>query len=146
MSEILALNEHEFLVDERDGNGLGNGNSAKTKQIFKIDLETAPDVRGMDGTNAAANAVSKALFLDIVKVLTANGITADKIPAKIEGLAFGPDVEYNGSRIHTLWVANDNDFVQDESGPNQFFVFGVSDADLGGSEFVPQHFRREFDR
>jgi len=100
----------------------------------------------MDGLTAAANAVSKTLFLDIVNVLTANNISVSNIPAKIEGLAFGSDVILNGTVIHTLWVANDNDFlaeVDDGTGnmipnPNQFFVFGFTNADLNGSEFVPQ--------
>jgi hypothetical protein len=143
VSEITALNEHEMLVDERDGKGLGDGSKAKVKQIFKIDLADAVDVLNMDGTAAAANAVKKkTLFLDVVKVLTANGITADQIPAKLEGLALGPDVDNNGTTLHTLWLANDNDFLQDLNGPdtnpNQFFVFGFTDADLAGSLYVPQ--------
>jgi hypothetical protein len=44
--------------------------------------------------------------------------------------------------MHTLWVANDNDFLQDYSGPNtnpnQFFVFGFTNNDLNGSKYVPQ--------
>ncbi len=144
VSEIVAINQHEFLVDERDGSGLGNGNKAKIKQLFKIDLANAVDISNMDGLTAASNAVSKTLFLDIVKVLTAAGIPAANIPAKIEGLAFGADVNYTGT-LHTLWVANDNDFLQDYSGPNtnpnQFYVFGFTDADLGGgSVYVPQKF------
>ena len=146
VSEITAINNHEFLVDERDGKGRGAGNKAKIKQLFKIDLDGAVDIAGMDGLTAAANAVSKTLFLDIVNVLTANNISASNIPAKIEGLAFGSDVILNGTVIHTLWVANDNDFlaeVDDGTGnmipnPNQFFVFGFTNADLNGSEFVPQ--------
>lgn len=142
VSEITALNSHEFLVDERDGKGLGDGSKAKVKQIFKIDLADAADVQSMDGTHAAANAVSKTLFLDVVKELTANGITADLIPAKLEGITLGPDVENNGTTLHTLWVANDNDFLQDLNGagtnPNQFFVFGFTDADLAGSPLVLQ--------
>jgi hypothetical protein len=141
-SEITALNGHEFLVDERDGKGLGDGSKAKVKQIFKIDLAGATDVQDMDGTAAAANAVNKTLFLDVVKVLTANGFTADQIPAKLEGLALGADVDNNGTPTHTLWLANDNDFLQDLNGPgtnpNQFFVFGFTDADLSGSVYVPQ--------
>ena len=31
VSEILALNNHEMLVDERDGKGLGDGSKAKVK-------------------------------------------------------------------------------------------------------------------
>ena len=143
VSELLALNNHEFLVDERDGKGLGDGSKAKIKQIFKIDLATATDVSTMDGITAASNEVKKTLFLDIFNVLIANGYTSSTIPAKIEGLAFGPDVTVAGATVHTLWVANDNDFLQDYAGvtnsnPNQFFVFGVKDSDLGGSIFVPQ--------
>jgi hypothetical protein len=112
------------------------------KQIFKIDLAGAVDVQDMDGTTAAANAVKKTLFLDVVKVLTENGITADQIPAKLEGVTLGPDVENNGTSLHTLWVANDNDFLQDLNGPgtnpNQFFVFGFTDADLSRSVLVLQ--------
>lgn len=47
VSEITALNNHEFLVNERDGKGLGDGSNAKVKQIFKIDLAGAVDVRAM---------------------------------------------------------------------------------------------------
>jgi hypothetical protein len=35
----------------------------------------------------------------------------------------------NGVVEHTLFVANDNDFVADA---NQFFVFGFTDSDLPG--------------
>jgi hypothetical protein len=59
VSEISALNQHEFLVDERDGKGLGDGSTAKVKQIFKIDLANAVDITGMDGLEASANAVGK---------------------------------------------------------------------------------------
>jgi hypothetical protein len=142
VSEITALNQHEFLVDERDGKGLGDGSTAKFKQIFKIDLAGAVDVMDMDGTAAAAHPVQKTLFLDVVKVLTANGIAATQIPAKLEGLALGPDVDNNGTPTHTLWLANDNDFLQDLNGagtnPNRFFVFGFTDAELNGSIFVPE--------
>jgi hypothetical protein len=143
VSEITALNDHEMIVDERDGKGLGDGSKAKVKQLFKIDLKGATDVSDMDGTAAAAHAVNKTIFLDVVQVLEANGLTADQIPAKIEGVAFGPDVKYKGKTLHTVWVANDNDFLQDLNGPNtnpnQFFVFGFTDADLGGgSVYVPQ--------
>lgn len=149
VSEINALNDHEFLVDERDGHGRGNGDNAKVKQLFKIDLTGATDISATDGTTAATHAVSKTLFLDIVQTLTANGFTAGNIPAKIEGVAFGPDVREGKTTLHTLWIANDNDFLQtvaDAQGnqipnTNQFFVFGFTDTDLNGSKFVPQQFR-----
>jgi hypothetical protein len=151
VSEICALNDHEFLVDERDGNGRESnnqepGNDAVVKQLFKIDLSKATDVSAMDGTTAAMNAVNKTLFLDVVAAMEAGGIPADLIPSKIEGVAFGPDIRMGGKTVHTLWLANDNDFLETTedpdgnviSNPNQFFVFGVTDTDLGGSQLVPQ--------
>jgi hypothetical protein len=142
-SDIVALNQHEFLVDERDGKGLGDGSNAKIKQVFKIDLKNAVDITNLDGTTAATYAVSKSLFLDMVDVFTANGLTPDQIPAKIEGMALAADVKNGNTRLHTLWIANDNDFLQDLNGPNtnpnRFFVFGFTDADLAGSKYVPQH-------
>ena len=145
VSDIVALNNHEFLVDERDGKGLADapGEKAKIKQIFKIDLQGATDISNMTGSEAQTHAVTKTLFLDIVKSLNAAGITSDQIPAKIEGTAFGPDVVVDGVKMHTFWVANDNDFIQNYNGvpnsnPNQFWVFGVKDSDLAGSIYVPQ--------
>jgi hypothetical protein len=131
-----------MIVDERDGHGLGDSSNAKVKQLFKVDLQGATDVSDMDGKTAAMHTLNKVLFLDIVKVLTANGFTAAQIPAKIEGTAFGSDVKMNGKTVHTIWIANDNDFLQDFAGPNsnpnRFLVFGFTDADLDGSKFVPQ--------
>jgi hypothetical protein len=48
----------------------------------------------------------------------------------MEGLAFGQDVVIDGTTMHTLYVANDNDFVPGVAGDNKFYVFAVSDADL----------------
>jgi hypothetical protein len=79
VSEIVAINNHEFLVDERDGSGLGNGDDAVVKQLFKIDLQNAVDVSNMDGLTAASHAVPKNLFLDIAAASTA-GIP--RFPAK----------------------------------------------------------------
>jgi hypothetical protein len=146
VSEILALNNQEFLVDERDGKGRGDGTSAAVKTLFKISLANATDVSAMDGLTAASNAVGKTSFLNLVDLLTQNGIAAGNIPAKIEGISFGPDVKQGKINLHTLWIANDNDFlatVADANGtqipnPNQFFVVGFTDADLNGSTYAPQ--------
>jgi hypothetical protein len=152
VSEIVAINDHEFLVDERDGHGRANGDDAVVKQLFKIDLNGAVDVSNMDGLDAAQHAVNKTLFLDLVQLLTANGIPAGNIPAKIEGVTFGADVQQRGTTVHTLWISNDNDFLEtvpDSNGnpipnPNQFFVVGFTDADLGGSQFMAQPIRPLF--
>ena len=139
VSEITAINDHEFLVDERDGNGLGAGNSATNKKVYKIDLTGAADITNLSGAAAVAAAVAKNAtpLVDLVALLGANGITRANVPAKIEGLAFGEDLLINGVLTHTLWIANDNDFVA-AGGPATFYVVGVTNADLAGSVFNQQ--------
>lgn len=151
ISEIVAVNDHEFLVDERDGKGFGDDSKAVFKHLFHIDLRHAPELGGLSGAAAlAAAAVTKDDFIDLVAVLGAHGIAPEAIPSKLEGLAFGPDVTIHGKRRHTLFVANDNDFlptVTDDAhpdgadNPNQFYVFAFSDTDLPG--FVAQRFERD---
>jgi hypothetical protein len=144
VSEIVALNGHQFLVDERDGKGLGDGSKAAVKQVFKIDLNGAEDVTALSG-DLSAKAVAKSLVLDVVAVLGANGIAPAQVPAKIEGLAFGAEVVDNGVLMHTLYVSNDNDFVRASAGDNKFYVFGISDADLSnvGATYSAQQFSAE---
>jgi hypothetical protein len=107
--------------------------------------------------NIAPYAVEKTLFLDVVQALTMQGgLDPTQIPAKLEGITFGPDLvsinpltQQSTSR-HTLFLANDNDFLGTLAPPvgngdnqNQFFVFSFSDADLPG--LVPQRFHRDGD-
>src|SRR5499427_2334066 len=92
-SDIVAINDHEFLVDERDGNGLGDDSTAVFKKLFRIDIAGAQEVSGISGAaNLAGKANPKTLFLDVVAALNAHGIRSQDIPAKLEGLAFGPDI------------------------------------------------------
>lgn len=135
VSDIVAINDHEFLVDERDSKGLGDDSTAAYKNIYHVDLAGAQEVSGIAGdANLAGTAVSKTLLLDVVATLSAHSIAATDIPAKLEGLAFGPDVTVNGIPQHTLFLSNDNDFlgtVTDSNhpsgidNPNQFFVFSI---------------------
>jgi uncharacterized repeat protein (TIGR01451 family) len=140
-SEIVALNDHQLLIDTRDGKGLGDGSVAVVKQLWAVDITGAQDVSALSGeATLLARAVPKKLFLDIVAVLNANGIASTAIPAKIEGLALGPDVVLAGTTTHTLYVGNDNDFVPDVAGPSRWYVFGFTDADLAALalSYTPQ--------
>ena len=165
VSDILAINDHEFLVDERDSKGRADavGSKAAFKKLFIVDIQFAHDVSGITGFTGSASApianikpfaLNKTLFLDIVSVLTAAPANLDptQIPAKLEGISFGPDitvtdpVTHQASTKHTLFVGNDNDFlatmtppVGNGDNPNQFFVFAFGEADL--PSFVPQRFR-----
>src|SRR5262249_26437804 len=109
VSEILAINDHEFLVDERDSKGLGDDSTAVVKKLYRIDLDGAAEVGAISGNaNLTPSAVPKTLFLDVVSVLNANGFASFDIPAKLEGIAFGQDVVIGGETRHTLFLANDN--------------------------------------
>jgi hypothetical protein len=157
ISEILAINDHELLVDERDSKGLADTATsvAVIKRLYKIDLDGALDVSGVTGnTDLGAKAVSKQLFLDVVAGLNAGGIASFDIPAKLEGIAFGQDVVVGGETKHTLYVSNDNDYTSvvpnvnhpdgTAENPNKWFVFAFDDGDL--PEFVPQQFKDHDDR
>jgi hypothetical protein len=163
VSEIVAVNEHQFLVDERDGSGFADtplltdtASAAKVKKLFLIDLDGATDISTVSGGDLTGYAVAKTEFLDVVAELTAHGIDPLFIPSKIEGVAFGPDIAVDGETRHTLYIANDNDFLAEvadptkapgDSGrgmvpnPNRIYVFAFSDADLPG--YVPQPVREK---
>jgi T5SS/PEP-CTERM-associated repeat protein len=138
-SEILAINNNEFLVLERDSKGLGESNAAVVKDLIKINLTGATNVTDLSGSAAlASNAVTGTVFLDIVSAMNAFGITSSNIPAKLESIAWGQDMVINGTNTHILYMGNDNDFTVSSSGPSVVYVFGVTDADLGGSLFTNQ--------
>lgn len=146
-SELLALNDHELLVLERDGKGLGDdspGSKAAVKQLIKVDLAGATEVSGIaDLRTQPGAALVGTQFLDIRAALNAAGITDAQIPSKLEGIAFGQDITVDGVTKHTLYLANDNDFLGAVAPKgstvaaqydNQFFVFAFD-----GSNFVPQN-------
>ena len=138
-SEILAVNDHQFLVLERDGSG---GTAAAFKKIFLIDIAGASDIsssgttssNGLPPTGLPSSSVmpvSKTLFIDLLDPRF--GLAGPHFPEKIEGLAFGPDL---ASGQHLLLVINDNDLVQ--SNPSFFYAFRFDDQALPG--FQPQVF------
>ncbi|KQY82464.1 esterase-like activity of phytase family protein [Pelomonas sp. Root1444] len=152
-SELLALNDHELLVLERDGKGLGDGSpgsKAAVKQLIRVDLTGATEVSGIaDLRTQPGAAIVGTRFLDIKAALNAAGIPDAMVPSKLEGIAFGEDVLLNGKTMHTLYLSNDNDFLGDvlPSGSatpvaygNQFYVFAFEGANLvqQGISAVPE--------
>ena len=56
VSEILAINDHQVLVEERDGKGMADTplltdkvSAAKVKKLYLIDLDGAQDVTSLSG-------------------------------------------------------------------------------------------------
>jgi len=114
ISALTAINDHEFLVLERDNRGMGIDDPTGTipvgtKRIYRIDIAHATDVSrtSLKSTNtlpAGVVPVAKSLFIDLVAELKA---AASPVPEKIEGLTIGPRLA-DGS--YELLVATDNDF------------------------------------
>jgi acid phosphatase len=140
ISELLAINNHEFLVDERNGTA-GTGG---IKNLYKFDLNQASPPTDLttsaySGTTASNGlgttyettpppgivTLQKTLFANIGGILnTANttisgGIFSNSngggavLPDKIEGYAWGPDLP---DGRHLLLATNDNDFTQPFNG------------------------------
>ncbi|MGK2914969.1 MAG: esterase-like activity of phytase family protein [Porticoccaceae bacterium] len=127
ISEIVAVNDHELLVLERDGKP---GAEAKFKKIVKIGIADATDIRAVKalpstGIPSGITAVSKQVLIDLLD--PAFGLAGATFPEKIEGLAFGPDLP---DGRHLLIVTNDNDF--DPTQNSQLFAFAIDHADLVG--------------
>ena len=125
LSAIVALNEHEFLVLERDNRGIGVDDPGAvhvtgSKRIYKIDLDGALDISGIelpdDGNLAAAAIVpvtKSDVFIDLAaQTLLPNGTQAEKW----EGMAIGPRL-LNGS--HLLLFGNDNDYSVTQTGAGE---------------------------
>jgi hypothetical protein len=138
LNEILAINDHEFLVIERDGD---SGDAAKRKLIYKIDITGATDVSGVATLPTSTPVpgvvpVSKTLFIDLLD--PAFGLKGPAFPEKIEGLAFGPRLPDGRA---TLLVSSDNDFAP--AVPSRIFAFALGAAAL--PRYEPQVLRPQID-
>ena len=129
VSEILAINDHEFLVVERDNRSwLSATPQAPTrKKIYKIDVTGATDVSGMpslaaSGLPAGVVPVSKSLFIDLLDPAFGLQLNdANAIAEKIEALAWGPDLVTDGR--HVLYVMSDNDLIPTQA--TQLYAFAL---------------------
>jgi len=103
LSEITAHGDYVYIV-ERDNQ---IGSAAVTKKIYRVPLsEMQPAPLGGD-----LPVVTKELVRDLLPDLTSTG---GYVVDKVEGLAITED--------GTMWVATDNDGVDDSSGETMFFA------------------------
>jgi hypothetical protein len=129
VNEVVAVNDHVFLVLERDNKA---GDEARFKKLCRIDLEGATDVSGVtalpeSGLPPGVAAVKKSVLLDLLD--PALGLKGPGLPEKFEGLAFGPDLP---DGRHLLLVTTDNDLEADQ--PSLFYAFAIDPEDLPGFE------------
>jgi hypothetical protein len=144
VNEILAINDHEFLVLERDNRSLvpTPPNAAQTpnlKRIYRISVTGATDVSDVDvlpetGAELAALSItplSKSLFIDLLDPsykVSATQTIKDVIAEKMEGLAWGPDLP---DGRHLLYVISDNDLFPGR--PTQLYAFGIDGSAAGAN-------------
>jgi hypothetical protein len=143
ISSLVAINNNELLVLERDNRGIGVDPTSNlpigSKRVYTINLTGATDVSSISlaGTNtlpAGVTPVSKTLFLDIAGALQNAGQT---IPEKFEGLAIGPRLS---DGTFSLILATDNDFSVTQNGSGtQFDVYynGVSTTQVAIGSAAP---------
>ncbi len=132
-SELLALNDNQFLVLSRDGLGLGTalGNSV-FKSVLLVDITGATNIAGTNfettttplspgGTlNSSIRPVQQ---VELVNMLNTTQLTKfgsnlnNKTPNRLtvaekwEGMALAPVLEENAPQDFFLFVGNDNDFL-----------------------------------
>jgi len=101
VSEMLAINDHQFLVIERAGVQAADGNYSNYIRLYEVDTEGATDVRGLASlVGADYKPVRKRLVLDL------NTLGLARLD-NIEGIAWGPKLP-NGN--DTLVLVSDNNF------------------------------------
>jgi hypothetical protein len=132
-SEMSALNDHQFLVLSRDGNGRGNGKPRDPvfKSVLLVDTHGATNLAGtayerttkpvakagalVDGITPVKQA-ELVNFLNPVQLgkfginLTNTPSTPTTLPEKIEAMALAPALDPKAPHDFFLFVGNDNDF------------------------------------
>jgi hypothetical protein len=142
VSALVAINDHEFLVLERNHRGIGTASELMppNKKAFRIDISGADDVSTQVLDNSfAGKAVTKTTtpFLD----LGANTLAAlgGAVPEKFEGLTIGPHLA-DGSFLMLAGTDNDYSVSQIPGSDTQFDVYfrpGTTDASSATSARSP---------
>jgi len=129
-SALVAINDNEFYVLERNNRGIGVGAtlSGAEKVVYRIDLTSATDVSGIDLDSGAA-------YVPVTKSASVIDLDADtlaalgnKSPEKWEGLAIGPKLN-DGSYMILAGTDNDYSVTQNDSGTQTDVYFDFTNAD-----------------
>lgn len=134
-SDLLALNDTQFLVLARDGNGLGPGtdNPVMFKSVLLVDISGATNLLGTPFANTTNNpiavngnlvpGITPAATVEVVNMLHVGQLTRFgfntntaapnrlTLSEKWEALALAPTLEESKPHDFFLFVGNDNDFL-----------------------------------
>lgn len=132
ISALVAINDHEFLVLERNNRGLGVDATlaGPNKKVFRIDIAGATDVSHVNLASAPAGSftpVAKVAtpWLDLAAAATLAHPSLAALggvsPEKWEGLAIGPRLKDGG---YLVLAGTDNDYSVTQNGSSvQFDVY-----------------------
>lgn len=138
LSSITAINDHQFLVIERDNRGLGVDdptaqNPVGSKRVYLIDINGATDIASvsLNDTNtlpANVTPVSKSAtpYIDVQAAIAALG---HLVPEKLEGLTIGPKL---ADGTYLILVGTDNDFSVTQTGAGTQLDVVISGDPLTG--------------
>lgn len=114
VTEILAINTHQFLLIERAGVQGEDGSFKNYIRLYEIDINGASDISNIDSLQESKfKPVKKRLILDL------NTLGLSKLD-NIEGISWGPKLA-NGN--NSLVLVSDNNF--NSSQVTQFLAFEV---------------------
>ena len=141
ISALVAINDHEFMVLERNNRGVGVGAEATppNKKVFLIDTDGATDVSAEVLPTLAGDPLPAGL-VPVTKVsttfmdLAANTLAelGNKVPEKWEGLTVGPKLS-DGSYLILAGTDNDYSVTQNSTGAQFDVYFRFTDADAFAS-------------
>lgn len=130
ISALVAINDHEFFVLERNNRGVGVGADLATadKEVYRIDLNGATDVSSIK--LVAGSVYTKVKKVGPVLDLDANTLAGlgNKSPEKWEGLAIGPKLN-DGSYLLLAGTDSDYSVTQNGSGTQFDVWFDFTAAD-----------------
>ena len=129
ISALVALNDHEFLVLERNNRGVGVASdlSSPNKKVYKIDITGAGDVSNITlpdsgplpgGLLPVTKSATPFFSLDAVTIAAFGG----RVPEKLEGLAIGPRLS-DGQFLILAGTDNDFSVTQIVGSTTQFDVY-----------------------
>jgi hypothetical protein len=125
LNEVLNCGEGRFVVIERDGEA---GEAAEFKKLILVSTEDASDSRNQQQLPHFRSPdgivpVHKEVLIDLLDERWQ--LAGAQMPEKIEGLAFGPDLDADH---RLLLVASDNDFVPEQK--TVVYAFAVAKSKL----------------
>jgi len=129
ISALVALNDHEFLVLERNNRGVGVASelTPPNKKVYKIDITgasdvsdiTLPDSGPLPGGRVPVTKSATPFFSLDANTLAAFG---GRVPEKLEGLSIGPRLS-DGQYLILAGTDNDFSVTQIAGSTTQFDVY-----------------------